>query len=150
MLERVMDFIHNYFVKDVYYGTFVIRGGELDVNFLMNNQYFKIVGSTFNDGVHQYISVVREGSTNEPLIDETFTGQVWAMAVPPTFIALVGQIEAWVNKYGEQVLSPFSSESFGGYSYTKAQGNRSDGSTPTNVNWQDVFRSSLNHWRKIA
>lgn len=137
-----MDYIHNYFVKDIYRGTFRISGGRLDVDFLQDGQYFKIVGSVFNDAVFQYPA--------EDLSDEEFKGEVWAMAVPPTFIALCEEIEAWQEKYGTQVENPFSSESFGGYSYTKAQGTGSGGSASPSATWKDVFRGSLNHWRKIS
>ena len=142
MLEAVMDYIHNYFVKDIYRGTFTISGGELiNVN-LQDGQYFKIVGSVFNDAVYKYPAL--------NLIDETFTGQVWAMAVPPTFIALCTEIEEWQEKYGELTMSPYSSESFGGYSYTKASWNGSNGQVTPGTTWQSVFGNRLNHWRKIA
>lgn len=142
MLERVMNFIHNYFVKEVYRGTFRITGGKIDLDFLQDGQHFKIVGSVFNDAVYQY--------PVEDLVDETFKGEVWAMAVPPAFIALCNEIEEWQKKYGAQVESPFSSESFGGYSYSKAQGQNASGTSSPSASWQDVFRGSLNHWRKIA
>ena len=142
MLEKVMDYIHNYFVKEVYRGTFRITGGAIDLDFLQNGQYFKIVGSVFNDAVHQYPS--------SDLVDETFKGEVWAMAVPPAFIALCEEIEAWQEKYGTQVETPFSSESFGGYSYSKSQGGNANGSASPSASWQDIFRSTLNHWRKIS
>ena len=52
--------------------------------------------------------------------DERFEGAVWALAVPPAVIALAGEITEWQEKNGEAVLSPYTSESFGGYSYTRA------------------------------
>ena len=48
-------------------------------------------------------------------------------------------------KYGEKSLSPYQSESFGGYSYTKASASNGD-----QVDWKTVFRSRLNRWRKIS
>lgn len=142
MLEQILNFIHNFFVKEVYRGKFVISDGELQVDFLLTNQYCKIIGSVFNDGVHKYSS--------GHLTDETFEGEVWAMAVPPAVIALASDIEAWVTKYGETALSPFSSESFGGYSYTKASGGNvgANGYKPT-MDWRDMFGPQLNQWRKI-
>ena len=142
MLEQVLNFIHNFFVKEVYRGKFTISGGELQVNFLQPNQYCKIVGSVFNDKVYKYQSL--------GLIDEEFEGQVWAMAVPPTLIALISDIDTWVAKYGESVSTPYTSESFGGYSYTKASGTRKDGSDKLVYDWRDVFSPQLNQWRKIA
>jgi hypothetical protein len=145
MLEQVLDFIHNYFIAKVYRGKFEIKNGKLVDFSLMNGQYYKIVGSIFNDQVWQYNS--------EQLTDETFVGEVWAMAVPPTLIALISEIEAWNNKYGGvdgATMSPYASESFGGYSYTKASAQGKDGSAKATYDWRDMFGSRLNRWRKLA
>lgn len=147
MTEQVMDYVHNYFDagQPKYRGKFTVVGGvisyedgDMGIQF---GQYYKIVGSVFNDGVWQW-------GSNE-LKDETFTGEVWLMAVPPKFIALVNDINGWVNKYGKVVDSPYSSENFGGYSYTKAQSGSSNGGNP-NFSWQAAFRTRLNAWRKIS
>lgn len=144
MLEQILDFIHNYFIKEVYRGKFKISNGSLlDIDFLQEGQYFKIVGSIFNDGVHKYLSA------DASLIDEEFVGDIWAMAVPPAVIALADEITDWVDKYGDIMNSPYQSESFGGYSYSKAQGYASAGGEILS-SWQAVFGSRLNHWRKIA
>ena len=140
MLEQVLDYIHNYFVKDVYSGNFKITDGKIDGIVLLEGQYFKIVGSVLNDGVYQYPVYT--------LNDEQFNGEVWAMAVPPSVIALVNDIEEWTNKYGDVVNGPFQSESFGGYSYTKSGG--SGGSSNYNLGWEYVFGNRLNQWRKIS
>lgn len=141
MLEQILDFIHNYFIHDKFAGEFSISEGTLTLD-LQEGQYFKIIGSVFNDGVHQYPA--------EELTDETFTGEIWAMAVPPSVVALAGEITEWVAKYGEAANSPFSSESFGGYSYSKGSGTNKDGSSGNPSDWRKVFGSRLNHWRKIA
>lgn len=143
MIEQILDYIHNYFEKEIIRGTFTISSGQLDVDFLQDNQYFRICGSVFNDGVY-----VRSSSVQ--LVDEVFRGEVWAMAVPPAVIALAEDIETWVSKYGNDMDSPYQSESFGGYSYTKKSsgGNSNDGNDA--ADWRSVFRSRLNHWRKIA
>lgn len=138
MLEQILDYIHNYFIKEVYRGTFKIELGSIDLDFLQDGQYFKIVGSVFNDGVYRY--------PNTELTDETFTGEIWAMVVPPSVIALSVEIQDWVTKYGETTNSPFNSESFGGYSYTKGgAGNGGNAGT-----WQGVFGSRLSRWKKIS
>ena len=141
MLEQILDFIHNYFVKDVYCGKFKISNGVLIANFLQSGQYFKITGSVFNDGVHQYL--------NDDLVDEDFCGELWAMAVPPTVIALAGEIEDWIEKYGDTMNSPYQSESFGGYSYSKGSGNSGDSSSANSADWRKIFGSRLNAYRKI-
>ena len=130
---------------DKHIGDFEITGGEL-IGFddiLAENQYFRIVGSLFNDGIYKYPA--------SDLEDEKFHGGIWAMAIPDEVIALADEIEAWIGKYDtvdSPKNSPYSSESFGGYSYTKGT---SYSSTDANraSNWQGVFASKLNKWRKI-
>lgn len=78
------------------------------------------------------------------LNDETFDGSVWALAIPKAVIELSKEIAEWQEKYGATVTSPFSSESFGGYSYTKATA--ADASA---AGWEGAFKSRLNQWRKI-
>lgn len=138
MLEQVLRHLNNWFLVEIHKGTFTVENGSIALPFLLTNQYFRIVGSVFNDGLHQYPSV--------DLTDETFTGSVWALAVPKAVTDLSVEIEAWQEKNGEAVASPYQSESFGGYSYTK----RSAGSDSGTLNgWQDAFRGRLNDWRKL-
>lgn len=138
LLTELCQEIQNWFEKDIYTGTFSVSDGNIDVDFLQNGQFFRIVGSTFNDGVYQY-------PTNQ-LVTEEFEGAVWAMAVPPAVIALAEEIEQFNEKYATVINSPYQSESFGGYSYTKAgSGNGNGGAT----DWKNVFYKRLNRWRKI-
>jgi hypothetical protein len=85
------------------------------------------------------------------LTDEVFEGAVWAMAVPPAVIAMQAQIEEWLADDGVQkaLKSPYTSESFGGYSYTKASGKSSNNGGNTGYTWQMQFADELNRWRKI-
>ncbi len=140
MLEQVLDYIHNYFERDIVRGKFTISSGSIELSFLQEEQYFRIVGSVFNDGIHQYPA--------SDLKDEVFEGEIWAMAVPPSVIALVSEIESWNTNFGNN-SSPYVSESFGGYSYTKGTGRTSSGAS-TPIGWKDVFASTLNQWRKIS
>ena len=136
MLDEILAEIRNYFVVKVHSGDFEVIGGKLSpLDFLQNGQYFKIHGSIFNDGVYRY--------PESGLVDETFSGEIWALAVPPTLIALVADIEEYEKKAKENV-SPYASESFGGYSYTKAT--HRNGSPLT---WKTAFAKRLNRWRKI-
>lgn len=138
MLEQVLRHLNNWFLVEIHEGTFTVENGSITLPFLLTNQYFRIVGSVFNDDLHQYPAV--------DLTDETFTGSVWVLAVPKAVVALAEDIAAWQEKNGEAVVSPYQSESFGGYSYTK----RSAGSDSGTLNgWQDAFRSRLNDWRKL-
>ena len=140
MLEQILDYIHNYFIKEVISGDFSIVNGSVEGLTLLDGQYFKIVGSVLNDGVYQY--------PVDGLHDEQFTGEVWAMAVPPSVIALSDEVSDWVDKYGSIADGPYQSENFGGYSYTKksSSGQSNDGAS----GWQGVFGSRLNRWRKIS
>ena len=148
MLEQICAFIHNYFKTVKHEGTFTISSGVLAVDFLVNGQYFLISGSKLNDGVYQYPAQAAQGKP-PILADETFTGEIWEMAPPRMFLDLVKEIEAWNDKYGDASISPYASESFGGYSYTMAQGYASAGGGMLN-SWQSIFSSRLNQWRKLA
>jgi hypothetical protein len=138
MLEQVLRHLNNWFLVGIHEGTFTVENGSIALPFLLTNQYFRICGSVFNDGLHQYPAT--------DLTDETFTGTVWVLAVPKAVVVLAEDIAAWEEKNGEAVASPYQSESFGGYSYTK----RSVGSDSGALNgWQDAFRGRLNDWRKL-
>lgn len=138
MLEQVLRHLNNWFLVDIHEGTFTVENGSITLPFLLTNQYFRICGSVFNDGLHKYPAA--------DLTDETFTGTVWALAVPKAVVTLSEDIAAWEEKNGEAVASPYQSESFGGYSYTK----RSAGSDSGTLNgWQDAFRGRLNDWHKL-
>lgn len=139
MLEQVLRHLNNWFLVEIHDGTFTVENGSITLPFLLTNQYFRIVGSVFNDGLHKYPAA--------DLTDETFAGTVWALAVPKAVVALAEDIAAWEEKNGEAVLSPYTSESFGGYSYTKASGGKADTNAVTG--WQDAFRGRLNDWRKL-
>ena len=139
MLNEILQHLKNWFVvpDGIRAGRYTVQGGGITLPFLQNGQYFRICGSVFNDGVYQYPAA--------ELTDETFDGIIWAMAVPKEVIALAEEIRTWQEKNGEASASPYQSESFGGYSYTKAN----DSVTGSAVSWQTAFRSRLNIWRKI-
>ena len=146
MLSELCRELKNWFDKRRYFGIFEIENGEfVDVDYLQVGQYFRIVGSVFNDGVYEY--------TGEPIADlkdEQFQGAIWALAIPNEVISLSKDIAAWQAKYGSvdsQAMSPFNSESFGGYSYSKSAGG--SGSGANSNSWQAAFADRLNMWRKI-
>ena len=136
IITEICAELRNWFVvpNGVHIQTYTISGGSIaPLDFLQEGQYFRIIGSVFNDGVHQYPA--------SDLTDETFHGAVWAMSLPPDLIALSAKIQNYIE---QNPASGFSSESFGGYSYTRATA--SDGSVAT---WRDVFRKDLNRYRKL-
>ena len=145
MLTELCQELRNWFDVDRREGTFTISGGTLTADFLQQGQYYRILGSVFNDGVHMY-GVRKQGDTPETLHDETFEGEVWALGIPEAVLSLDKDIDTWVQKYGvdSAAMSPYTSESFGGYSYTKGQ----SGGTEAG-GWKAVFAGSLNRWRKI-
>ena len=130
MLNEVCRECKNWFITEVKTGTFTIENGAVKGLEAQEGQYFRIVGSVFNDGIYQFPTT--------SLKPETFKGGVWLMAVSEEFLTLVSEIDSWCQKYGD--ATPYTSESFGGYSYAKS----ADKST-----WQGAFGSKLNRWRKI-
>lgn len=140
MLEQILNEIHNWFQRDIVSGTYTIQDGSIALPFLQDGQYFRICGSVFNDGLHQY------GPAMELLQDETFTGAVWALAIPKSVVDLADEIAAWKEKYRAVIDSPYTSESFGGYSYSKASG---AGDSTGSGGWQAAFRARLNPYRKL-
>ena len=137
MLTEICAEIRNYFPREIVRGEFTISGGSIaPLDFLREGQYFRIVGSVFNDGVHQYPA--------SDLTDEVFKGEVWAMALPPSLIALASEIKQYASIVDNNP-SPFTSESFGGYAYTKATD--SDGNP---MSWQKAYASRLNKYRRLS
>jgi hypothetical protein len=66
------------------------------------------------------------------------------MAVPSSVIAQMEEINQWLEENQSALNSPYQSESFGGYSYTKKSGDEGD-----SANWQSHFHKTLDRWRKI-
>lgn len=127
--------IRNYFVASdgIHTDTFTVKNGAILLPFLADGQYFRIVGSVFNDGVYHYPAA--------NLTDETFDGCVWAMAPTKEFLTVVDEINDYARTDAAKA-TPYKSESMGGYSYTMR-----DGADP--ASWQSVFRRRLNRWRKL-
>lgn len=145
MLTELCQELRNWFDRDLpkWSGEITISGGQIQDVDLQSGQYFRIIGSLFNDGVHQL------GDEEHPLTDEVFKGSIWSMAVPPAVISLADEIQQWSEKYADVVQSPFTSESFGGYTYSKASGASGGSGNPAGISWEDAFKSRLNRWRKI-
>lgn len=148
---EVCNYLKNWFDRNQpkYFGNVSIINGALSETYdLKVGQYFRIVDSTLNDGVYLYPITT--------LTDETFDGAIWGMALPKPFIALLDDIEAWKAKFnsldtqdGKQAMSPFNSESFGGYSYSKSNGGTGDTSKDKSGTWQGVFGARLAPYRKM-
>lgn len=138
MLSELCAELKNYFCtdKDKHFGAFTITDGTISPFFdIKVGQYYRICGSVFNDGVHRF--------GDADLTDEEFNGALWVMKVPKAVIDLSTEIDDWVARYGAKATSPFSSESFSGYSYSIANGANGK------ATWRDVFATRLMMYRRI-
>lgn len=148
MISQVCAHIHNYFETDevtgqrlIYPARYTIENGSITLPFLADGQYFRIFGSRFNNGVHQYPAT--------DLKDETFDGVVWEMRPPMEFLELVSEIDDWMEKYGDTMRNPYQSEDvIGVYRYTKMTSGKVTGDYI--ATWQNVYKDQLNEWRKLA
>lgn len=136
MLEQILTHLHNWFpvrgaAKS---GAFVIRDGRMELPGLLPGQYYRIEGSVFNDGLHQSYDLLQ---------DEAFDGTVTPLAIPKAVQAIAEEISAWCT---DNPVTDKVSESFEGYSYTRAAG----GSGGASGGWQAAFAARLNAWRRIA
>ena len=126
----------NKYVNQIKVDKFTIEGGNITPSdFLKENDYYRIIGSRFNDGLYQY--------PNSDLTDEEFDGAVWVMRVPPALVTLAQQYKEELEKESGKP-SAYISESFGGYSYTKATNSKG-----VPLNWEHLHADELNQWRII-
>lgn len=138
MLETVLLHLNNFFeVRGAArYGVVRIVSGRIETDTdvaLLDGQFYRISGSIFNDGLHKH--------GEAELKDEMFVGTVAPLAIPQAVISLAEEIKAWC------ALNPVTdktSESFGGYSYTRGGGSSSSGG------WQAAFAKRLAPWKKVS
>ena len=141
MLSEVCAYLRNYFYHgEPTIGKIEIVNGALKEPYgLKANQYFRIIGSMFNDGVYQYPLTT--------LQDEVFDGAIRGMAVPPDLIRLISEMETWKTNNAYALNTPYQSESKADYSYSlKSIGNSENGGAMTVIN---QFSGRLARWRKI-
>lgn len=136
VIEAVCRELHNWFTQTINAGTFEVKDGKLTVTGAQDGQYIRIIGSVFNDGVYVYPA--------SGLTDETYDGAVWLMAIPPEVLQLAADIKTWSEDNDKLINSPYTAESFDGYSYSKESGEDGSGLT-----WQTHFMKRLNAWRKL-
>ena len=154
MLTELCQYLKNWFELDQISGKVTITDGNItvvsdsllyggSVPTIQSGQYIHIEGSVFNSGVHQY--------GEDALTNETFEGTVWLMGIPQAIIDLDAEITAWRDKYesiSSPAMSPFNSESFKGYAYSKGTVSSGAGAESA-LGWQNVFGPRLAPWRKI-
>lgn len=147
MLTEICAEIRNYFTyeSDKHFGNFAIIDGLITPSFDIPTDYIRIVGSHKNDGVHKI--------SDADLVDEEeFDGAIWVMSPPKSFLDLAAEIEDWQAKNGgveSTAMSPFNSESFGGYSYSKSGGNATGGSSSGGASWLSAYATRLNMYRRF-
>lgn len=145
MLTEICQYLRNWFERDRLTGRFVVASGVITYADgtslpILEGQYYRIIGSIMNDGVHS-----TDALTDEP----EFIGAVWLMAVPPVVVQLDADITQWLTDNAAAVNSPYASESFGGYSYSLRSGGSGAGSENSGATWQGQFAARLAPWRKI-
>lgn len=133
MLYEIMRHCRNFFPDQCREGNFEIKDGNISLPFIYEGQYYLIEGSIFNDGLY------KKGA-EEFEQDEEFLGVITALKIPKAFLELATEIEAYKQKNPD---GAYQSESFGGYSYTRATVNGKV------AGWQDVFAHRLSDWRKV-
>lgn len=145
MLGEVCAEVKNYFVldNDKHVGDWKIENNIITPPLNFPTNYIRIIGSRLNDGVFEVDEM--------HLVDEEFHGTICVMSPPMDFLSLVNEIKSWqeVNGAADSIaMSPFNSESFGGYSYIKSgSGSVGASSVPT---WQSVYANRLNRYRRIC
>ena len=147
MLTEIFQYLKNWFDRNCrkIQGTFEIKDNVIlfdgaAVTFL-EGQFFRITGSLLNDGVYQY-------TEDLSLRNESFNGAISDMAVPPSVVSVIAEIQDWQIKYGgvdSVAMSPYQSENKADYGYTKMSGKNGGQTT-----WQDVFGARLGNWRKLG
>lgn len=138
-LEDVLSELHNNFPAASCRAAIRIEDGQLPASIpLTEGQWYFLEGSRLNDGLHLHPA---DDLTDE----EEFEGTVTVAAIPRPLLRLAEEIQAWREAYrqgaAKAAASPYQSESFGGYSYSKGDAEGSG--------WRKSFAADLNRWRKM-
>lgn len=138
-LYEVLLYLRNFFPGERWkLNEEPIQAGGVELPGLEEGDYYLVEGSRRNDGLHIY------GAGD--LVGDELTGYITECRIPAALVAIHEEINYWQQQNADAVTSPYQSESFGGYSYTKANGN---GGSEAATNWQTAFSSRLRIWRKI-
>lgn len=143
VLTRICEELNNWFTHEFLTGDFTIENGSIALPDVLDGQYVRIVGSALNDGVYRYPVY--------GLTDETFNGSVWLMRVPLVVLDVAAEIEAAegaLDSGSGGGSSPYSSESFNGYSYSRATNKDGTPMSEVDAAWASGLRR-LRPWRKM-
>lgn len=136
IMNDICAYLHNYFIADVRTGTFSVVNGVIVglENIVKPDQYFYLSGTMLSDGIYKRTEKMK-------FRDETFTGEIMALAIPAPLRAIADEISKWRE---ENETGGYASESFGGYSYQMPTGE--DGQP---ITWREAFAARLRPWRKL-
>ncbi len=141
MLERVLRHIRTFFQHiDQTAEEIIATGVEVsDGQAYKPGQYVYICGSVLNDGVYQITAIAGDvlemtGLTPEDTDDVT----VYGLAIPPSLLTVVAEIESYVAKNPDGVQS----ESLGDYSVSYSGG-------AGGTSWEGAFAGRLSQWRRV-
>ena len=145
MLNEICEHLHNFFdTRDGEFidrtaDTFTISSGLISPlsSSLIAGQYIRIVGSLLNDGIY----LLPSNFTISTLVNETFTGAIFGLAIPRDLVTLDTEITAYVTA---NPATGYVSESFGGWS-----GSRATGANGAPISWKSAYAARLNRWRKV-
>ena len=145
MLNEICEHLHNFFdTRDGEFidrtaDTFTISSGLISPlsSSLVAGQYIRIVGSLLNDGIY----LLPRYFTISTLVNETFTGAIFGLAIPRDLVTLDTEITAYVTA---NPATGYVSESFGGWS-----GSRATGANGAPISWKSAYAGRLNRWRKL-
>lgn len=145
MLTEICQYLHNYFEYEKLFGDVIVTASSVSVNgkivALEEGQYFALFRGRIPLGVF------KNGDTLKP---RHFEGAVWLLDIPDAILNADTWAESWKAKNGaadSDANSAFTSESFGGYSYSK--GTTSTGKAGSGIFDNAQFSSMLAPYRKL-
>lgn len=142
MLENILKYLNNHFYAWQEVGGFIINDNKIKVKAnYVQGQYIRITGSILNNGVYQIKNVEGEMIELEGLTNEIFEGCIFGLAIPKDLLKLAEVIEEYEK---ENKKNNVISESFGGYSYTKATDKSGN-----IASWESVYFNALCKYRRI-
>jgi hypothetical protein len=137
-----MEQCNNYFVHAMARQDYIIQDNKIYLTEkIQNGQYILIRGSVFNNGVYKIRAVGKDFVAVDDLVDETFYGVIYSLAIPKQFLDLTNRIESFDK---QNKVTNTSSESFGNYSYSKV----TDGAGNVQT-WQGIFKQELIKYKQI-
>lgn len=142
VVYRTMKECRNFFETGYVKREFTITGGAISpAGIFPVGSYIAIEGSNFYSGVYRVMQGgVLEGIPVDAFNDK-FVGRVWFLRPPAGFLELCSQISEYIEKTPK---GAYQSESFGDYSYTRANGK--NGGVLT---WQENFGEELAQYRHM-